>query len=76
MNCLFYRAKRSWFANFRSEREKEEEVVVVFRDKSFQELKGSIKQAFTVSMCVSLLLRVRHVTSLMYRVLSGGELSL
>lgn len=47
-----YRAKRSWFANFRSEREKEEEVVIVFRDKSFQELKGSIKQAFTVSMCV------------------------
>ena len=47
---LVYRAKRSWFANFRSEREKEEEVVVVFRDKSFQELKGSIKQAFTVSV--------------------------
>ena len=45
---LHCRAKRSWFANFRLEREKEE-VVVVCRDKSFQELKASLLQAFTVS---------------------------
>lgn len=43
-----YRAKRSWFANFRSEREKEE-VVVVYRDKSFQDLKSSLLQALRVS---------------------------
>ena len=42
-----YRAKRSWFANFRSERDKEE-IVVVLRDKSFQELKSSVLQAFKV----------------------------
>lgn len=42
--------KRSWFANFRSEREKDE-VVQVFRDKSFQELKASILVAFTAVNC-------------------------
>ena len=42
------RAKRSWFSNFRSEREKEE-VVVVHRDKGFQDLKASLVQALKVS---------------------------
>ena len=42
------RAKRSWFANFRSERDKEE-VVVVFRDKGFSDLKMALMQAFKVS---------------------------
>ena len=40
--------KRSWFANFLSEREKSE-VVAVFRDKSFTELKASLFRAFDVS---------------------------
>ena len=39
--------KRSWFSNFLSEREKVE-VVAVFRDKSFTELKASIFRAFDV----------------------------
>lgn len=43
-------AKRSWFANFRVEREKEE-VVVVCRDKSFQELKASLLQALAAVNC-------------------------
>ena len=41
-------AKRSWFANFRSERDKEE-VVVVFRDSSFPDLKAALLQALKVS---------------------------
>lgn len=45
-----HRAKRSWFANFRSEREKEE-VVVVYRDKGFQDLKTELRQALNVSRC-------------------------
>lgn len=40
--------KRSWFSNFLSEREKSE-VVAVFRDKSFTELKASLFRAFHVS---------------------------
>ncbi len=40
--------KRSWFSNFLSEREKSE-VVAVFRDKSFTELKASLFRAFDVS---------------------------
>lgn len=48
MHVVLYRAKRSWFSNFRSEREKEE-VVAVYRDKGFQELKASILQAMNVS---------------------------
>ena len=50
INCgpLLPRAKRSWFSNFRSEREKEE-VVVVHRDKGFQDLKTSLLQALNVS---------------------------
>ena len=46
--CCFFSAKRSWFSNFRSEKEKEE-VVVVHRDKGFQDLKVSLIQAFKVS---------------------------
>lgn len=40
--------KRSWFSNFLSEREKSE-VVAVYRDKSFTELKASLFRAFDVS---------------------------
>lgn len=43
------RAKRSWFANFRSEKDKGEEVVVVFRDKGFPDLRASLVQALKVS---------------------------
>lgn len=41
--------KRSWFSNFLSEKEKGE-VVAVFRDKSFSELKASLLRAFDVSV--------------------------
>ena len=51
-------------------------MVVVFRDKSFQELKGSIKQAFAVSMCVLLIDKGMRLVSVLYCVLSGGELSI
>lgn len=43
-------AKRSWFFNFRLEKEKEE-VVVVYRDKTFSELKTAIIHAFAVVNC-------------------------
>lgn len=39
--------KRSWFSNFLSERERVE-VIAVFRDKSFTELKASLLRAFDV----------------------------
>ena len=44
--------KRSWFSNFLSEREKNE-VVAVFRDKSFTELKASLFRSFDVSHSLS-----------------------
>ena len=59
------RAKRSWFTNFKLEKEKEEvspstgywsqwlltllQVAVVFRERSLVELKASLKRAFSVS---------------------------
>lgn len=43
-------AKRSWFANLKSDKDKEE-VVVVYRDKSFTELRSSLLQSFTVVNC-------------------------
>ena len=46
--CLSLRAKLSWFANLKSDRDKEE-VVVVYRDKSFTELRTALLQSFTVS---------------------------
>ena len=44
---LHIRAKRSWFVNLRSDKDKE--VVVVYRDKSFTELRSSILLSFSVS---------------------------
>ena len=53
--------KRSWFANFLSEREKSE-VVSVFRDKSFSELKASLFRAFDVSGNTSYTLLTLSIT--------------
>ena len=53
--------KRSWFANFLSEREKSE-VVSVFRDKSFSELKASLFRAFDVSANTSYILLTLSIT--------------
>lgn len=47
--------KRSWFSNFLSEREKVE-VIAVFRDKSFTELKASLLRAFDVCAWILLYL--------------------
>jgi hypothetical protein len=43
-------AKLSWFANLKSDKDKEE-VVVVYRDKSFTELRTALLQSFTVVNC-------------------------
>lgn len=47
LTFILFSAKRSWFSNFRSERDKEE-VVVVHRDKGFHDLKVSLIQALKV----------------------------
>jgi BR serine/threonine kinase len=43
-------AKRSWFANLKAEKDRVE-VVVVYRDKTFAELRAALLQSFTVVNC-------------------------
>lgn len=44
--------KRSWFAHFRTEKEKEE-IVIVYRDRSFTQLWTGVQNAFRIVNCTS-----------------------
>lgn len=65
--------KRSWFSNFLSEREKVE-VVAVFRDKSFTELKASIFRAFDVRCLIFCIVSSSDSVVLIWPLTSDGEL--